>query len=329
MFNNNNNINSPHLNTQEMQEEKMEIESEETKNIYENINNLNNNCYDVDENEEHMSEDYEMLQCMIDNDSYNMNEIKETNDKNEKSMIIETKENKTETKEKNDIIDDISIIPRETETEKKPLIKDVDKKRVKKKEAKKESYPNNLINAPKRPQSTQQNIKKNESAHKRAARLSFELENKIKKIDNQTQQMDDKKKPSKKLPKYNDKECILEVIGNEMNMKKWTNFEYEEFEKAFIYATYHCEFDMKKKWIEKSEIINECYKPIGDKCVPPKFGFFFMLYLLKTKECFSFVPVLKGINKGGGLRIVGSEFYLFFGGVLIAPFKVFLYRSRN
>ena len=55
-----------------------------------------------------------------------------------------------------------------------------------KKDAKKISYsfPNNLINAPKRSNSpTNKKLKnKNESAAKRAARLSFQLESNIKKI---------------------------------------------------------------------------------------------------------------------------------------------------
>lgn len=84
-------------------------------------------------------------------------------------------------------------------------------------------------------------------------------------------------------------QCILEVIGNRNKCKLFTNFEYDDFNLLYDYATHLCSFNIDNKWIEIKHEIHSLTKPFGKSKIPAKFVFFVMIYQLKHVQTFEYL----------------------------------------
>ena len=51
-------------------------------------------------------------------------------------------------------------------------------------------------------------------------------------------------------------QCIIEVIEDKNFIKKFTNFDWDDFDNMFDYAIHNCSFDISSKWIVKQELIH-------------------------------------------------------------------------
>ena len=83
--------------------------------------------------------------------------------------------------------------------------------------------------------------------------------------------------------------CILDVIEDKFNCKKFTNFEWDDFNMLYKYATSSCTFDIDTKWIKINSENRYLTTSFGDSGIPAKFVLFYMLYQLKHVQTFEYL----------------------------------------
>ena len=114
---------------------------------------------------------------------------------------------------------------------------------------------------------------KQQSAIMQATELSFI--NGVTKISSEKVDSEDSKKQM-----IDEDQIILDVIKIKENCNNYVNFTWDEFNQLWEWTRHVCCFYPNNSWVDKVYPRPEIDKPISEN-IPPKFSFFFYLYMLK------------------------------------------------